>query len=214
MTIRVALHHKAHYVFDRPVVAAPHEIRLRPAAHARTPISGYSLKILPAQHFIHWQQDAYGNFVARLTFPEPTREIDITVDLLADMTVINPFDFFVEEWAEHYPFTYPEQMASELAPFLEIETSGPLFESWLAAFSRDIPVGITTTNLLVLINQRVQQAVSYLIRLEPGVQSCEETLAKRSGSCRDSAWLLLQLLRHLGIAARFGSGYLIQLVAD
>jgi uncharacterized protein (DUF2126 family)/transglutaminase-like putative cysteine protease len=214
MTIRVALHHKSHYVFDRPVVAAPHEIRLRPAAHARTPISGYSLKILPAQHFIHWQQDAYGNFVARLTFPEPTCEIDITVDLLADMTVINPFDFFVEEWAEHYPFSYPEQMASELAPFLEIDTPGSLFESWLLAFRREIPVGISTTNLLVLINQRVQQAVSYLIRLEPGVQSCEETLAKQSGSCRDSAWLLVQLLRHLGIAARFVSGYLIQLVAD
>jgi len=214
MTIRVALHHKSHYVFDRPVVAAPHEIRLRPAAHARTPITGYSLKILPAQHFIHWQQDAYGNFVARLTFPEPTREIDITVDLLADMTVINPFDFFVEEWAEHYPFSYPEQMTSELAPFLATEAFGPLFESWLADFRQAIPVGITTTNLLVLINQKVQQAVSYLIRLEPGVQTCEETLAKHSGSCRDSAWLLVQLLRHLGIAARFVSGYLIQLVAD
>jgi transglutaminase-like putative cysteine protease len=79
MTIRVALHHKSHYVFDRAVVASPHEIRLRPAAHSRTPVSGYSLKVKPEKHFIHWQQDAYGNFVARITFPEPTKEIDITV---------------------------------------------------------------------------------------------------------------------------------------
>ncbi|GAB6046336.1 transglutaminase family protein [Methyloparacoccus murrellii] len=214
MTIRVALHHKSHYVFDRPVVAAPHEIRLRPAPHARTPVTGYSLKIRPEQHFIHWQQDAYGNFVARITFPEPTREIDITVDLLADMTVINPFDFFVEEWAEHYPFAYPESLAAELAPFLETEPASPAFSRWLSAFRRDIPAGITTTNLLVMLNRRVQQDVEYLIRLEPGVQNCEETLMLRSGSCRDSAWLLVQLLRRLGIAARFVSGYLIQLVAD
>ena len=214
MTIRVALHHQSHYRFDRPVVAAPHEIRLRPAAHARTPIVGYSLNIKPEQHFIHWQQDAYGNFVARLTFPKPTREIDITVDLVADMTVINPFDFFVEDWAEHYPFAYPLQLADELAPFLATENPGPRFSGWLKAFRHEIPAGITTTNLLVLLNQRVQEAISYLIRLEPGVQSCEDTLTKASGSCRDSAWLLVQLLRHLGIAARFVSGYLIQLVAD
>ncbi|MFM2007258.1 MAG: hypothetical protein RLZZ09_2913, partial [Pseudomonadota bacterium] len=214
MTIRVALHHKSHYRFDRPVVAAPHEIRLRPAAHTRTPVTGYSLKVRPEQHFIHWQQDAYGNFVARLTFPEPTREIDLTVDLLADMTVINPFDFFVEDWAEHYPFRYPDQLALELAPFLEVEQPGPLFAAWLSEFRLAIPSDITTTDLLVLLNTRVQRAISYLIRLEPGVQSCEETLSKGSGSCRDSAWLLVQLLRQLGIAARFVSGYLIQLAAD
>ncbi len=214
MTIRVALHHRSHYRFDRPVVAAPHEIRLRPAAHARTPVQGYSLKILPETHFIHWQQDAYGNFVARLNFPEPTREIDITVDLVADMTVINPFDFFVEDWAEHFPFAYPDGLLAELAPFLETEPATPLFGDWLNACRRAIPAGINTTNLLVMLNQRVQQSVSYLIRMEPGVQTPEETLARQSGSCRDSAWLLAQVLRHFGIASRFVSGYLIQLAAD
>lgn len=214
MTIRVALHHKSHYVFDRPVVASPHEIRLRPAAHSRTPVSGYSLKVKPDKHFIHWQQDAYGNFVARITFPEPTREIDISVDLLADMTVINPFDFFVEEWAEHFPFTYPQTLQLELAPFLETETEGPLFKAWLDAFKPQIPKQISTTNFLVSLNQKLHQDISYLIRLEAGVQTCEQTLQKKSGSCRDSAWLLVQMLRHLGIAARFVSGYLIQLVAD
>lgn len=216
MTIRVALHHQSHYLFDRSVIAAPHEIRLRPAAHSRTPISDYALRIRPERHLLHWQQDAYGNFVARVNFPEPTREIDITVDLLAELTAINPFDFFLDEWAEHYPFVYPDTLAAALIPFLDTASSasGPRLHDWLAAFRREIPVGMNTIALLVLLNQRVRETVSYLTRLEPGVQTCEETLAKQIGSCRDSAWLLAQLLRHLGIASRFVSGYLIQLVAD
>lgn len=214
MTIRVALHHQSRYRFDRPVVASPHEVRLRPAVHCRTPVSGYSLKISPAKHFIHWQQDAYGNFVARITFPEPTEAIDITVDLVADMTVVNPFDFFVDDWAEHYPFVYPEQQAIELAPYMHKIPPGPLLTAWLDAFRREIPADILTTHLLVRLNQHVHRHVSYLIRMEPGVQGSEETLAKGSGSCRDSAWLLVQALRHLGLAARFVSGYLIQLAAD
>ncbi len=214
MTIRIALHHKSHYVFDRSVVATPHEIRLRPAAHSRTPVSGYSLKVKPEKHFIHWQQDAYGNFVARVTFPEPVKEMEVSVDLLADMTVINPFDFFVEDWAEHYPFSYPSTLQIELAPFLETEAAGPLFQSLLAELRAEIPAEITTTNFLVMLNQKLHWLVTYLIRMEAGVQSCEETLQNKSGSCRDSAWLMVQILRNFGIAARFVSGYLIQLVAD
>lgn len=214
MTIRVALHHKSHYVFDRPVVATPHEIRLRPAAHSRTPILCYSLSVKPEKHFIHWQQDSYGNFIARVTFTEPTREMDITVDLLADMTVINPFEFFVEDWANHFPFTYPDTLKVGLEPFLETEKAGVFLKKWLAEFKKGVPAGINMTDFLVYINQKVYLDVSYLIRMEVGVQTCEETLEKKSGSCRDSAWLLVQILRHLGIAARFVSGYLIQLVAD
>lgn len=214
MTIRVALHHQSHYVFDRPVVAAPHEIRLRPAAHSRTPITGYSLKIKPEKHFIHWQQDVYGNFVARVTFPQLTTEIDVTVDLLADMTVINPFDFFIEEWAEHYPFCYPDTQRVELAAFLETEPLGAALQAWLTSFRATLPDSMNTTQFLVKLNQQVQSAVAYQIRLEPGVQTPEQTLTKKSGSCRDSAWLLVQILRNMGIAARFVSGYLIQLAAD
>ena len=214
MTIRVALHHKTRYVFDRPVVLSPHEIRLKPAAHTRTPILSYSLSIKPAAHFINSQQDAYGNFIARITFPEPTRELDVTVDLVADMTVINPFDFFVEDWAEHFPFNYPPSLKAELAPFLEVDPVGAHLAAWLVQWRSEHIQPININNFLVQINQRVQHAVSYLIRMEPGVQSCEETLGNGSGSCRDSAWLLVQILRHLGIAARFVSGYLIQLAAD
>ena len=214
MTIRAALHHQTHYKFDRPVVLTPHEIRLRPAAHARTPIGAYSLKIEPKQHFIHWQQDAYGNFVARVSFPEPTTELKVTVDLIADLTVINPFDFFTEPSAEHFPFIYSGTLNTELTPFLAREASGEKFDAWLEKFRATLPADINTNDFLVAINQAVQHSVSYLIRMEPGVQSPQQTLALGSGSCRDSAWLLVQALRHLNIAARFVSGYLIQLTAD
>ena len=136
MTIRIALQHRTLYAFDRPVGLSPHEVRLRPAPHCRTPIASYSLRVAPEKHFVNWQQDAYGNCVARFVFPEPARALDITVDLVADMTVINPFDFFVERWAEQFPFDYPPQLAAELAPYFEREPSGPLLERWLADFRR------------------------------------------------------------------------------
>ena len=211
MAIRVALHHQTSYHFDRPVGVSPHVIRLRPAPHARTPIRAYSLKIEPAKHFINWLQDPFGNFQARLVFPEKIRELAITVDLVAEMTVINPFDFFVEDYAGKYGFDYEPTLRQELAPYLEIQESGPLLREWLASANRE-PVPIV--DFLVDLNQRLNQDIFYLIRMEPGVQACEETLGKRSGSCRDSAWLLVQILRHLGLAARFVSGYLIQLTAD
>ncbi len=214
MTIRVALHHKSRYLFDRAVVLSPHEIRLRPAAHARTPILSYSLTVQPSKHFVNWQQDVYGNFVARLTFQEPAVALDVTVDLIVDMTVINPFDFFVEPWAEHYPFAYPDVMKAELAPFLEITPPDKHFKHWLNVLRQGLSKTLTINDFLVHVNQTVQRRVGYLIRMEPGVQTPEETLSQGSGSCRDSAWLLVQALRHLGIATRFVSGYLIQLVAD
>ncbi|MDX2218567.1 MAG: transglutaminase family protein [Burkholderiales bacterium] len=215
MTIRVAIHHVTHYTFDRAVSLSPHEIRLRPAAHARTPVESYSLKITPSKHFLNWQQDPYGNWLARAVFPDKTTELKIEVDLVADMTVINPFDFFVEKFAETYPFDYPGDTRKELAPYLETETPGPLLAAWLEKAKRDIlPKVSGTVNLLVALNQQLQQDIRYLIRMEPGVQAPEVTLQSGQGSCRDSGWLLVQILRHLGVAARFASGYLIQLVAD
>ncbi|MEI8570915.1 transglutaminase family protein [Methylomonas sp. LW13] len=211
MSIRVAINHKTSYHYDHPVQLGPHVLRLRPASHSRTAVSAYSLTIKPDKHFINWQQDPFGNYLARLVFPEKTTEFSIEVDLIADMTVINPFDFFLEEYAEHYPFSYPEQLAKELAPYLEIREQGPLLKGFLAGLKRD-KQGIV--DFLVSINQAVNQVVNYAIRMEPGVQSCEETLEKKLGSCRDSGWLLVQVLRHMGLAARFVSGYLVQLVAD
>jgi uncharacterized protein (DUF2126 family) len=215
MTIKVALHHRTHYAFDRPVGLSPHEVRLRPAAHCRTPIESYSLKVTPAKHFLNWQQDPYGNWVARLVFPEKARELEIVVDLVADMTVINPFDFFVDPAAEKWPFSYTPENARELAPYLETETPGPRLAAWLVGAQDELAgKGLSTIDVLVHLNQRVRHDVNYLIRMEPGIQAPEQTLERAQGSCRDSAWLLVQILRNIGVAARFASGYLIQLKAD
>ncbi len=211
MSIRVALFHQTRYRYDRLTQLGPQLIRLRPAPHNRTPVLSYSLKIEPAGHFLNWQQDPQANFLARAVFPKPVRELVVTVDLVADMTVINPFDFFVESSAENFPFTYEAWLHQELAPFLRKLDATPRFANWLAQVDR---TPRNTVTFLTQLNQQVQQAVKYLIRLEPGVQMPEETLEKGSGSCRDSAWLLVQLLRHLGMAARFVSGYLIQLKPD
>ena len=215
MAIRVALHHKTSYRYDRPVSLSPHEVRLRPAPHARTPILSYSLSVQPQDHFINWQQDPYGNYIGRFVFQEKSDILEFTVDLIADMTVINPFDFFVEKYAEHFPFSYPEQLKSELSAYLKNDESSALLTQWVTeARSTIVKKGLQTNDFLVAINQRLQHDISYLLRMEPGVQTPEETLTKRSGSCRDSGWLLVQILREFGLAARFVSGYLIQLRPD
>ncbi len=211
MAIRVAINHKTEYRFDRPVQATPHVVRLRPAPHTRTPIEAYSLKILPEKHFINWQQDPFGNYLARLVFPDPVRVMSFEVDIVAEIVTINPFDFFVEEYAQKYPFEYTPQLRKELSPYLEITEDGPRLLQWLSGVDRS-PTEVN--NFLVAINQRLQQDINYTVRMEPGVQSCEETLKLALGSCRDSGWLLVQILRHLGLAARFVSGYLLQLTPD
>ncbi|MFV9614315.1 MAG: DUF2126 domain-containing protein [Gammaproteobacteria bacterium] len=211
MAIRVAINHKTEYQYDRLVNLSPHIVRLRPAVHTRTPIHSYSLKILPEEHFINWQQDPYGNFLARLTFPEKTRKFSVEVSLVAEMVVINPFDFFLDEDANHYPFTYDKNLAAELAPYTTIKANGPLLKKWLAGVDLS---RMQTNDFLVSLNQKLQKDIGYNIRMEPGVQKCDETLTLKRGSCRDTAWLLVQILRHLGLASRFVSGYLIQLKAD
>jgi uncharacterized protein (DUF2126 family)/transglutaminase-like putative cysteine protease len=211
VSIHVALNHLMHYRYDRPVMLGPQIVRLRPAPHCRTRILSYSLKIDPAEHFINWQQDPQANYLARLVFPKPARELRVEVDLTAEISVQNPFDFFLEPYAQQIPFKYEATDERELTPFLLTGPATPLFTKYLAGISREPR---PTVDFLVALNRRVAGDVQYLIRMEPGVQPPEVTLQKRSGSCRDSAELLVQIFRHLGLAARFVSGYLIQLVAD
>ena len=211
MSIHAALHHVTHYKYDRPVQLGPQVVRLRPAPHCRSNVISYSLRIEPVEHFVNWQQDPFANYLARLVFPKKTTEFKVTVDLVVEMAVYNPFDFFLEPQAEKFPFSYTEAQAQELAPYLAVEPPTPLVTAYLKKVDRSEQ---RTIDFLVKINQQVQHDVRYLIRMEPGVQTPEHTLEAGSGSCRDSGWLLVQLLRHMGLAARFVSGYLIQLTAD
>ena len=211
MSIFVALHHVTHYKYDRPIDLGPQTIRLRPAPHTRTPILSYSLKVTPTNHFVNWQQDPQGNWLARFVFPERATEFKIEVDFTAQMTVVNPFDFFVESYATSFPFQYTNDLKTELAPYLATMEPGPLFAAYLKEIPREAD---STVNFLVDLNAQLQKKIRYVIRMEPGIQTPEETLGAGSGSCRDSAWLLIQTLRHLGLAARFVSGYLIQLRPD
>ena len=257
MSIRVALHHQTTYRFARPARVAPHVVRLRPAPHSRTRIEAYSLTVTPPDHFLNWQQDPFGNYLARLVFPNPVEKLSFTVDLVADMTAINPFDFFVEDYAEHAPFTYPDALRRDLAPYLRPVAAsedgttaaatppavgtpvaapsdapshapdgegspasgsrGDAVDRWIAdnVTARGLLSGETRiVDFLVAVNGAIRQSVDYTTRLEPGVQSPAHTLERAIGSCRDSAWLLVSVLRRCGLAARFVSGYLVQLTSD
>ncbi|CAM3480677.1 DUF2126 domain-containing protein [Arcobacter aquimarinus] len=211
MSLKVVISHKTHYKYDKYISLSPHIIRLRPAPHSRTPIEAYSLKIKPDGHFLNWQQDPFGNYLARLVFPEKTKEFCVDVEIIADMITINPFDFFVEDSAKNYPFEYKEDLRKELKPYLKIEEKNKILKDFVASIDKKEK---SIIDFLVEVNQKINQHLNYTVRLEPGVQTCKTTLEKKLGSCRDFAWLFVQVLRHLGLAARFVSGYLVQLTAD
>ena len=211
MSVLVSLHHVTRYLYDRPVALGPQMIRLRPSPHGHTRVPSYSLKVVPAEHHVNWQNDPHGNWVARYTFPQRTTEFTVTVDLHAELVAVNPFDFFVEPYAATYPFALPPDLAHELGGYLDLEPLG----SQLRAFLAGVPSGpIGTVQFLTELNAQVQRGIRYVVRMEAGVQTPEETLEAGAGSCRDSSWLLVQALRHLGLPARFVSGYLIQLKPD
>jgi len=211
MGIQVVLNHRTEYRYDKAVSVGPQVIRLRPAPHCRTPILSYSLSVTPAAHVLKWQLDPHNNHLARLLFPDKTNQFVVEVELAAELSPFNPFDFFLEPAVEDYPFKLAPELAKDLEPYLFADPPGPRLQGFLARLPRD---KCGTISFLVDLNRTVRNDVDYVTRLDPGIQTCEQTLEKRTGSCRDSAWLLVQILRHLGIAARFVSGYLIQLTPD
>ena len=211
MSIQVALSHWTRYRYDRAVSVGPQVIRLRPAPHCRTPILSYSLHVTPAGHLLNWQLDAHNNYLARALFPNKTNEFVVEVDLVAELSPFNPFDFFLEPGVADYPFEYAPELAKDLEPYCSVEPAGLLLQAFLEKLPRETQ---GTISFLVDLNRRMRNEIEYVTRLDPGVQTCERTLETGTGSCRDSAWLLVQVLRHLGIAARFVSGYLIQLAAE
>jgi transglutaminase-like putative cysteine protease len=210
LAIKVALNHRTTFKYDKEVSLGPQVARLRPSPHCRTPILSYGMTVSPNPVSSHWHQDPNGNYLARLLFAGKTEELVLEVDLIADLSPINPFDYFLEPEVEHYPFRYPDSLARSLEPYVELQPGGPLFQK----FIDQLPVDSTPTlSFLVDLNQRIRDQVGYLTRFEPGIQTVEETLSIATGSCRDSSWLLVQVLRHLGIASRFVSGYLVQLAS-
>src|SRR5664279_3342951 len=211
MGLQVVLEHRTEYRYDKQVSLGPQVIQLCPAPHSRTPILSYSLTLTPSDHILNWQLDPHSNYAARVLILQKTSEFAVQVQLVADLAPINPFNFFLEPGFEDYPFQYSPQLAKDLEPYRSTETAGPRLQAFLASVSREKR---GTIDFLVDLNRRVRDEVDYVTRLDPGVQTCEQTLESHSGSCRDSAWLLVQILRQLGIAARFVSGYLIQLAPD
>ncbi len=211
MSTQVSLNHRTQYRYEKPVSIGPQVVRLRPAPHCRTPILSYSLSVSPASHLLNWQFDLHNNYLARLLFPDKTDEFLVEVNLVANLSPFNPFDFFLEPGVEDFPFEYPRELTANIEPYLLLDPAGPLLRAFLRKFPREKR---GTISFLVDLNRRVKDQIDYETRLDPGVQTCEQTLEKGKGSCRDSAWLLVQILRHLGIAARFVSGYLIQLSPD
>lgn len=209
--MRIAIHHHTHYSYDRPVLLSTHFLRLKPAAHSRTPVELYTLTINPENYLLHWQQDPFGNFVARIDFQEFIKDLSICVDIIADISRINPFDFFIDDYAQYFPFEYEPQLKKELYSYREITEQGKALMQWISDI--DYARG-SIIDFLNKLNQRVFEHIRYTIRMQPGVQTCEETLLRASGSCRDSAWLMVQILRHVGLAARFVSGYLVQLAEE
>jgi transglutaminase-like putative cysteine protease len=211
MSILVGLHHTTRYEYERPVWLGPQTVRLRPAPHCRTRIPSYALTVEPPQHSVHWQQDPYANWLARFVFREPAAALSLTVDLEAEIAPVNPFDFFLEPYAESWPFTFPPELREEAAPFLNASPAGPHLDELLNSLPREPQ---NTIDFLVVLNRRLRHLIRYVNRVEEGVQTPEGTLAAGVGSCRDTAWLLVEVLRHAGLPARFVSGYLIELAAD
>ena len=206
MTLRLALTHRIESRFDQPVLPSTHWLRLRPAPHTRARVEAYSLRVEPGAHFINWLRDPYENHLARLDLPQPTSHLTLTVEVILELAVSDPFDFLVESFASSAPFEYPEQLRKELTPYLAPGASGPRFAAWLAQLDRRPRYVI---EFLDTINRAVQERIAVEATVRAGAIDVEALLASSRGAPWELAWLLTLSLRGVGLAARFVSGYRI-----
>ena len=217
--MRVSLHHITQYRYDRQVRLGSQIIRLRPAPHYCGRLLSYSLTVEPVDADIQWRHDPFANQTAEVRFADKTDlfrvSVALSVDLSVDLTIdhqTNPsVDFSLTSESERLPLNYTPQLIRELAAYRHTQAAGSLFQQYLGTIERH---DMRTAALVVMLNQKLHRDIRYRIRKEHGVQTPEQTLQEGSGSCRDSGWLLVQLLRHCGFAARFVSGYLIQLPSE
>ncbi len=213
--MRLLVQHRSQYVYPSPAALGPHLVRLRPANHTRARIETYRLAV-SGEHRLHWHQDPHGNHVARITFRtgQRTQALDVLVELAVELKPVNPFDFLVDPRCREVPFDYPDGLAAELAPFLDTEDPAFALGPKARAFFAELPWKGEVVDAVTETNRRVAERTRYVIREEAGVWTPEETLTNGRGSCRDSAVLLVAALRSRGLAARFVSGYLIQLTDE
>ncbi|MFT8550349.1 MAG: transglutaminase family protein [Acetobacter okinawensis] len=199
MSSHVTLLHRTCYRYDRPVSMGPQTIRLRPMQASRTPIESYGLHISPKGSQLRWERDSCGNDVACVGFSDRLTHFDIEVSLVADMTVYDPLlQTSSDDACEDLP----------LAHYLNQADCAPEVMDFLADCPKS--AGEDALEDMMALNEAIASRVAYQRRLEPGIWSPEQTLRNGSGSCRDSAWLFVNMARCRGYAARFVSGYLIQ----
>lgn len=203
----IQIHHETLYSYSRPVFLSPQIFRLKPSAHHCATIKDYNLSLEPGLHELNWIQDAYGNSIARAIFPNLVNYMKVDVSFSIEPVDFDPFSFYLDIEASNYPFEYDLETRKALCPYFDQEIPGVLLSNFINGLNK---VNIPITQFLVALNNRLFNEIRYTERDEPGIQSCEQTLSSSLGSCRDTAWLLVQVLRHLNLASRFVSGYLVE----
>lgn len=206
MNRRYQIHHHTIYRYDTSVTFSPHYLRLKPQESDVCDTLSYTLDVSPPCS-VYWSEDIIGNHVAKCIFSTPSDILDIRTVLEVSLGEKNPFAFIVDEYAENYPFAYRPYEQNGLQYYLQVQEQGELFTQWVARFS---PLSMYVVSMLREVANAIAMEIRYEKRHEPGYLPAEQTLAEKQGSCRDTAWLLMQTLRALGLASRFVSGYLLQ----
>lgn len=199
--------HRTYYNFTEPVTLGAHSLLLRPREDHELRIESLDLKISPEAELL-WHRDVEGNSVGMASFSQPTQQLAIESELIIKQYLEYPLDFLVEDYAVTYPFSYPQDDLVLLSPYIGMsEDESQTLKPWIDSIWQQ-GEAIETYSLLQRLTINIYKSMTYRLREEPGVQSAGTTLVEGTGSCRDFALLLMSACRHLGLAARFVTGYL------